>query len=104
MGVNDLEHLNNYFYVTLKKSTEEEIYTACINKDLFPNLSIDNYYEFTFRYTNNKIESNPDFYNMPSLHSIFKNTNLIKIEKVDDNIEQHRNTEIKYNEYYFLIA
>lgn len=99
---NELEQLKNYFYVTLKKPNEEEVYTTCINKDLFPNLSVDNFYEFTFRYTNNKIETNPDFYNRPSLQSIFKNTNLIRIEKTVDNIEQHRNTDIKYDKLKFV--
>lgn len=97
-----LMQLKNYFYVTLRKIDEEEIYTACINKDLFSELSVGNYYEFTFRYTDNKIETNPDFYNRPSLHSIFKNTNLIRINEVDKNIDQYRNTNIRYDKLKFI--
>ncbi len=90
-----LNYLKNYIFVTLMKEGEEPVYTACINSDLYPDLAVGKTYEFTFRYTNTKIELDLDYYSSPSLESIFKNTNLLKIEESNKPIEEQLNTAIR---------
>ena len=65
----------NYIYLTIRQFQEEEIKTVKVQKSLANNIEISKDYEFTFRYTDKKVEEN--------IESIFTNTTLVSIKKTD---------------------
>lgn len=65
---------SDYLYVTLKMFQDEEAIVKIPKNQNF-NLEINNNYEFTFEYTDKKVEDN--------INSIFENTKIIEIKKTD---------------------
>lgn len=71
----------NYIYLTIRQFQEEEVKTVKVQRSLANNIEISKDYEFTFRYTDKKVEEN--------IESIFTNTTLVSIKKTDkQGIEQ----------------
>lgn len=65
----------NYIYLTIRQFQEEEVKTVKVQRSLANGIEITKDYEFTFKYTDKKVEEN--------IESIFTNTKLISIKKTD---------------------
>ena len=62
-------------YLTLRQYQCEEVVTVKVRRELCPDITANNNYEFTFEYTSKMVEEEID--------SIFSNTNLIQITLTD---------------------
>ena len=62
-------------YLTLRQYQCEEVVTVKLRRELHPDITANNNYEFTFEYTSKMVEEEID--------SIFFNTNLIQITLTD---------------------
>lgn len=65
----------NYIYLTIRQFQEEEVKTVKVQRSLANGIEITKDYEFTFKYTDKKVEEN--------IESIFTNTKLISIKQTD---------------------
>ena len=65
----------SYIYLTIRQFQEEEVKTVKVQRSLANNIEISKDYEFTFKYTDKKVEEN--------IESIFTNTTLVSIKKTD---------------------
>ena len=65
-----------YLYLTIRQYQFEEVVTVKVKRELCPDVSEGNSYEFTFRYTSKLVKDN-------TINEIFGNTDLIKIVYTD---------------------
>lgn len=79
---------DNYIYITIRGYNQEDVQTIKIRKYLNPNIKANNNYEFTFKSTS-------DVTLCDTILSIFKNTELLKIEYTDKEGLEQTNEEIK---------
>lgn len=65
----------NYLYLTIRQFQVDEVETVKVLKSLASSVEVNKNYEFTFKYTNKKIEDN--------IKSIFENAMLEDIRETD---------------------
>lgn len=65
-----------YLYLTIRQYQFEEVVTVKVKRELCPDVSEGNSYEFTFRYTSKLVKDD-------TINDIFDNTDLIKIVYTD---------------------
>ena len=76
----------NYLYLTIRQFQFDEVETVKVLKSLASSVEVNKNYEFTFKYTNKKIEDNIKSIFENAMLEVINETNKTGLEQVQDEI------------------